>query len=44
VPVEVLLLLGIAALAAISGVLIGRRVAPGIDRLAERMEDDVADE
>ena len=43
-PIEVVLLLGIAALAAISGVFIGRRLAPGIDRLAERMEDDVADE
>ena len=43
-PGEVLLLLGIAALAMIIGVVIGRRLAPGLDRLAERMEDDGADE
>ena len=43
-PGDALLVLGIAALAAIFGVLIGRRLAPGLDRLAERMEDDGADE
>ena len=43
-PGEALLVLGIAVLAAVLGVLIGRRLAPGLDRLAERMEDDGADE
>ena len=43
-PFEVLLVLGIAAVTAVIGVLIGRRLAPGLDRLAERMEDDGADE
>lgn len=43
-PGEALLVLGIAVLAAVIGVLIGRRLAPGLDRLAERMEDDGADE
>jgi len=44
VPGEVLLVLGIAALATVIGVLIGRRLAPGLDRLTDRMEDDGADE
>jgi hypothetical protein len=44
VPGEALLVLGIAVVAAVIGVVIGRRLAPGLDRLAERMEDDGADE
>lgn len=43
-PGEVLLVLGIAVLATVIGVLIGRHLAPGLDRLAERMEDDGLDE
>ncbi|HYN69660.1 MAG TPA: hypothetical protein VEX41_05575 [Candidatus Eisenbacteria bacterium] len=41
---EVLLVLAIGAIAAAIGVLIGRRVAPRLGRIAERMEDDGADE
>ena len=43
-PGEVLLVLGIAAVATAVGLLIGRRLAPRLGRLAERMEDDGADE
>ena len=43
-PGEVLLVLGIAGIATVIGVLVGRRLASGLDRLAERMEDDDADE
>jgi hypothetical protein len=44
VPGEVLIVLAIGALAAGIGLLIGRRLAPRLDRLAERMEDDDANE
>jgi hypothetical protein len=43
-PGEVLVVLAIGALAAGIGLLIGPRLAPRLDRLAERMEDDGADE
>ncbi|MEZ0240451.1 MAG: hypothetical protein ACAH65_06605 [Chloroflexota bacterium] len=43
-PGEVLVVLAIGALAAGIGVLIGRRLAPRLDRMAERMEDDGPDE
>ena len=41
---EVLVVLLIGAIATAVGLLIGRRLAPRLDRLAERMEDDGADE
>lgn len=41
---EVLVVLVIGVFAAAIGLLIGRRVAPRLDRLAERMEDDDVDE